>query len=270
MINYSRIKRLKDQHHEDIANLKDDLFKTKESLKNVSQVLEGTLHEVRRFTGEIAAHSEQLNKILSGVITSQMPISEIANTIFFTSGMLSARLAFADLELNPASVAIQSRINSIIYKKFEKARHILAMKARAKNINIKFQGNSFYSQDVLQAFELMPFVLFENAIKYSPPNEEVLVTFEDNNLGTLSIKIDSIGPQVSVDELKILSQRGMRGKNALKSKIPGDGLGLYLVDFLCKLHSVKLNIDSALNCKYSLGGTEYSNFSVALLFSIKQ
>lgn len=268
MINYTRITRLKDQHLVEIKKLNDELVNLKALHQKVSQVLEGTLHEVRRFSGEISSHAEQLNKILTNGAPLQIQTSEIANTIFFTSGMLSARLAFADLELNPSGVAIQVRTTSIIYKKFEKARHILAMKARAKNINIKFQGNSFFSQDVLQAFELIPFVIFENAIKYSPQNGEVLVTFENDSNRTLTVKINSTGPQVGTGELMTLIQRGARGENALRSKTPGDGLGLYLVNFLCELHEVKLKINSDTTSNYSLGNIPYSVFLITLDFKL--
>lgn len=266
MINYQRIKRLKDQHQEEKRQLESELSRVTALHQKVSQVLEGTLHEVRRFSSEISAHAEQLNKILSPLPSGPSQTTDLTNTIFFTSGMLAARLAFADLELNPASVENQLRTNAGIYKKCEKARHILSLKARAKNVAIRFQGTSFFSADLLQAFELVPFVLFENAIKYSPRNEEVLVSFTEPQVGLLTVKISSLGPQAKPDEIPNLTRRGVRSMSAVKSKIPGDGLGLFLVDFLCGLHDIRLQIESKSEIRYSLDGIPYSEFCVTLDF----
>jgi signal transduction histidine kinase len=266
MINYQRIKKLKDQHQVETDKLQSELHLTRTLQERTAQVLEGTLHEVRRFSSEISAHAEQLNRILSPASGGASQTTDLANTIFYTSGMLSARLAFADLELNPASVENQIRTNAGIYKKCEKARHILSLKARAKNVAIRFQGSSFFSADLLQAFELVPFVLLENAIKYSPRSEEVLVGFVEQGADSLTVNISSIGPQAQEDEIPHLIDRGFRAKGAINSHNSGEGLGLFLVDFLCGLHDVGLQIASNPRVKYSLEGVPHSEFCVTLHF----
>lgn len=266
MINYKRIKTLKDKHYIEVDLLKEELEKLKAVHKTVSQVLEGTLHEVRRFSSEISGHSEQLARSLNESNGIGVNAAELSSTIFYTSGMLAARLAFADLELNPAGVGKQTRFSSGIYKKFEKSKHILSSKARAKGIKIRFVGSSFYTSELLQAFELVPFVLFENAIKYSPENEEIIVDFDEPTSGTLVVKMSSVGPMVSAAEIPQLVVRGSRGGNALKSSIAGDGLGLYLVNLLCALHDVELNFISEIAVKYSVSNVPYSKFNVILSF----
>lgn len=266
MINYQRIKKIKDKHLDEIDMLRVELNTTKEKYENIKQVLEGTLHEVRRFNSEISGYSEKLYRSLSEGNSNGVNLTEAANTIFYTSGMLSARLAFADLELNPAGVANQALLSSGIYKKFEKSKHILTSKARAKHIQFQFNGASFYTQDLMQAFELVPFVIFENAIKYSPNNEGVSVDFDESIAGTLLVKVASIGPTVDSSEISKLTIRGARGANAVKSGVAGDGLGLFLVNFLCTLNNVELRLHSEQSVKYSVANIPYSKFTVTLLF----
>lgn len=266
MVNYQRIKRLKEQHDAERKRLEAELRRITLLHQKVAQVLEGTLHEVRRFSSEISAYAEQLHRLIAPASGAPSQSTHLADTIFFTSGMLSARLAFADLELNPANVGTQIRTNAGVYKKFEKARHILGLKARSKNIAVRFQGQSFFSLDLLQAFELVPFVLLENAVKYSPANEEIVVSFDESLSRKLIVEITSMGPQAKPDEIAALTRRGFRSECAVDSGISGDGLGLFLVDFLCGLHDVGIRIGSDHVAKYSLGGIPYSQFRVELTF----
>jgi signal transduction histidine kinase len=266
MINYQRIKRLKDQHTLEREKTEQELAREKAQHKKVSQVLEGTLHEVRRFSNEISAHSERLSIMLSQHGPDTYLATELSNTIFYTSGMLAARLAFADLELNPASVVNQPRIKVGIYKKCEKAKHILNLKARAKDIDIRLIGSSYFHTDLLLAFELVPFVLLENAIKYSPSGSPIMVTFTERLNDHLTVEFTSIGPQVNAEEIPNLTARGFRGQSALLSCIAGDGLGLYLVDFLCGLHDVQMDISSSADVSRTINRVPYSYFKVTLTF----
>lgn len=228
---------------------------------HTKNVLMSTMHEVRRFSGELSAFAEDLNRS-DRLGYDEVKIRNLAETIFYISGMISARLGFMDMELNPSSVALQQHMPTVIYKKFDKARYVLKMACVAKDINIKFHGQSFYTIDALQAFELVPFVLLDNAVKYSIHGQDVDVFFDDVSGRRLDVRIISIGPIVNKNEVSNLCERGVRGSNV--RNLSGDGIGLYLAKYICDLHDIQLTIEPEERVLANLDGTEYANFNVRL------
>jgi signal transduction histidine kinase len=229
-------------------------------------ILDGIMHETRRLNSEIAAACDELaRKISRGDFAL---IEEDSESIFYTSGLISSRLTFADFEINPESISRQTKLRAGIYKKFDKARRILSKAARRKHINIRLEGNSYAELDVIPAFELVPFVLLDNAIKYSPDGQEIIVSFQDRptqNCRTM-VTVTSTGPTVASDELQRLIERGFRGYNAVRSSIPGEGIGLFLADTLTRLANGQLRVSSSDNFRYSVQNVNYSEFTVILEF----
>jgi light-regulated signal transduction histidine kinase (bacteriophytochrome) len=232
---------------------------------HTKNVLMSTMHEVRRFSGELSAFAEDLNRS-DRFGFDESKIRNLSETIFFISGMISARLAFMDMELNPTTVGLQQKVSTVIYKKFDKARYVLKMASIAKDVNVRFYGQSYFTLDALQAFELVPFVLLDNAIKYSITGQDVDVSFEEATGGrSLSVRVTSIGPIVEKSEVASLTNRGVRGSNA--AQFNGDGIGLYLAKYLCDLHKIRLEIEPGLAVVATLNGIEYASFTVTLLAS---
>jgi K+-sensing histidine kinase KdpD len=234
----------------------------KEKLK-IETVLKNTMHEIRCFSGELSHYTEELNKSICCINNEK--VKELAETIFYTSGLLTARLGFTDIELNPSVISRQLPLRMGVYKKFEKASHVLRKKAAAKNLNISFQGNSYLEIYAIQSFELVPFVILDNAIKYSPKDQKIDVLFEGNN-NELCVKICNIGPTVDKNELLKLFERGIRSNNAKQSKIYGEGLGLYLAKSLCEFTKVSITANSSADQKFMLERIPYSEFSINLKF----
>jgi len=229
----------------------------------IEQVLDSTLHELRRFSAEISTYAEELSKNLE-FVEVDAKIKHNAETIFYLSGMISSRLAFTDLELNPMAVVGVQTVRSGIYKKFDKASHILFRRARDKGVQVKFAGNSRREKETLPAFELVPFVIIENAIKYSPQNQQIFVKFEENNGRPLYVTVESLGPIVFPSEIDAIFDRGIRGRQVQKLGITGDGLGLYLAKFLCDYHDVALTAKSDQHSTFSMSGVPYSQFTIRL------
>lgn len=256
-----------------IASLETQLKEAKAYIKQltaetliVKNALDGTLHEIRRLIAEISSNAELLSKEL-GIYKNDV-LNELSNTIFFTSGLVSSRLAFTDLELNPKAITFQSYITSGIYKKFEKTTHILKQRAKSKQISLNLTSRSFMEVDTLPSFELVPFCIIENAIKYSPNNQVVQIHFDESpNMRALKVQVKSIGPMLDSSETNNIFDRGVRGKNAKRLSVSGEGLGLFLVRFLCDLHSVDIKITSDTNLLFSQSNIPYSHFCVELNFT---
>ncbi len=265
-INYNKNLKKITSLEQKIKSLESEKAKLKDENLRVTQALNGTLHEIRRFSAEISNNAELLNRDLDN--HDYRNTDELSKTVLYTAGLISSRLALTDLELNPRAIAFQSKVSSGVYKKFEKASHILKQRAKSKQINISFTNKSFMEIDTLPSFELVPFIILENAIKYSPNNQTIEVKFEEApNMRNLALRVNSIGPIVSSNENHLLFDRGFRGVNAQKLSIGGEGLGLFLVKFLCDLHNIDVKITSDQAAIYTLANVPYSNFSINLNFS---
>lgn len=266
MINYDKVNRKNAALASKISELSEKYRHLESEHQKVRQALDSTLHEVRRFSNEISIHAEALSKQLKQ-INADVYHQELCDTIMYTNGMISSRLGFTDIELNPASVRLQMSIRTGIYKKFEKARHVLTLKAKHRRVQIKMIGNSYIEIDALPSFELVPFVLLDNAIKYSPENQDVVVNFDEQaNRQSLTVEVRSIGPMVAPEEAVEIFNRGKRGQNAIKLSAAGEGLGLFLAKFLCDYHDIRLSAHPSQHRDFDIGGVPYSQFVVRIGF----
>lgn len=258
------------RHFEKLKNERDEalaaLKRTENERSRLYSILDSIMHETRRLNSEIASACENVSKSIADQNYNQA--SHDAEDAFYSSGLISSRLTFADFEINPDSISRQPKYSAGIYKKFDKARRILFRAAERKSVNVVIQGPSRNKIEVLPAFELVPFVLIDNAIKYSPNNQDVQVQITDNpSPGTrVQVVTTSVGPMVPTHELATLIKRGQRGSYAMESNIPGEGIGLYLADTLIRLANGRMELSSSQTSLYSFNNIVYSPFTVTIAF----
>lgn len=243
-----------------ILSLEAENKKLEAQAIEIRDILDSTLHEVRRFSAQLSGLSERLSKDFSDSDIK----SQTAQTIFHIAQMISSRLAFTDIQLNPTAISSQTPIRSGIYKKFDKTRRVLMEEARRKKVQVKLTGKSTTEIEALPTFELVPFVLIENAIKYSPSNQEVTVTFDEDHAHRQVVTIRSIGPMIANDERSNIFSKGFRGKNA--SDISGHGLGLHFAREICSMHDIKIQAMSSQEELMQISERPYSFFEVELIF----
>lgn len=240
------------------ASLKKENAALLSSSNEIKEILNNTLHEVRRFSAQLTKFSERLAKKTE----DQPNLSQTAQSIYYTAGMIASRLAYTDIELNPQALRTQSRIQSGIYKKFDKVRRILVEECRNKKIDIKLLGQSHATIEALPVFELLPFVIIDNAIKYSPKNQIINVYFEDGPRVTVS----SFGHPVEEDELPRLFEKGFRGSGAALNGVPGEGLGLFLAKRVSEYHGIRIHAEIGDQMTYEINGVYYTDFRIILDF----
>ena len=246
---------------EALASANRKLAQTQSKLADVREALDTTMHEVRRLTTELSSQSANLLKELNGHRAETQ-----AATVMHTAEMVTARLAYTDLQLNPGAVSLQTRVPAGLYKKFEKARYVLGQSAKAKRIEIRFTGNSFATLPALQAFELIPFIVLDNAVKYSQPQGEVEVIFRET-LKDVEIEVRSMGPRLDGNEKERLFKQHFRGKHAASLAVYGAGLGLYVARTIADLHNgLSITADSEELSSFTLNGIPYSAFVVKVVF----
>lgn len=248
------------------AELSFELAKVRGDRDRLLVVLDGIMHEIRRLNSEMSSRCEDISKAIDAKNYSSAKLG--SDEAFYISGLISSRLTFADFEINPESVSRQSRYSAGVYKKFDKAARVLAKAARNKGVRIKFNGASLNKIEVPGAFDMVPFVLLENAVKYSPRDQEVIVTISDNPVPgvRVSVSISSIGPIVGGGEIATIKNRGVRGAAVSSGRIQGQGIGLYLADTLTRMVGGSIEVSPGSIPLYSLNGVEYSTFEVILKF----
>lgn len=225
----------------------------------VVEVLNSTMHEVRSLTSELTSQTADLAVKLYGKVHESQ-----AATVLHTSEMITARLAYTDLQLNPGAISLQTKVPAGLYKKFEKARYVLGQSAKAKQLEINFKGNSFATLQVLQAFELIPFIVLDNAVKYSPPGMGIDVEFSES-AQEIRAEVRSIGPALSPSEQGKLFDQHFRGNYAQRLAVYGAGLGLYVARNIADLHD-RVSIAACGDGveKFTLNDVPYAEFRVEI------
>lgn len=232
--------------------------KHRHEVSKVREILINTLHEARFFSSIISSKAGELVQELAEKQKDK------ADNIYYASGMLAARLGFTDIEINPGVTAKQVRYDSGVYKKFDKSRYLLKSFVYDKKVEIDFHGQSHMTILALSVFDMVPFVLLQNAIKYSPPGYSVDVYFKEDSPSSLKVKVSSYGPLVEDCELDKLCERGFRASSSVNSE--GEGLGLYLARRVCDLHNISLNVTRGDFLHHEIGGQKFQRFIVILGF----
>jgi signal transduction histidine kinase len=224
-----------------------------------TEILNNTLHEIRKFSAQISKFCEKISRDTP----ESNPLHNTAQSAFYTAGMISSRLAYTDIELNPNAIENQTTVRSGIFRKFDKAKRILAEEAKNRAVDLRLTGESRTYIEALPIFELLPFVILENAIKYSPREQDVQINFDNIN-GRELVTVSSVGPDVANEELPRLFDKGFRG--ALTKSMPGEGLGLFLAKRVCDFHGFKICAKTGTRNKYQLYGVAYSDFIIEIQF----
>lgn len=229
--------------------------------KHDIELMNSSLHEIRKFNAEIKRVSEEL---MGASGQNNAEIIKNAKTIFAASSLISVRLNIFDFDENPGIVTSSSPYSAAVFGKFEKSAHVLEVYAKRKSVTIKpFKGSSYKKIDIYPAFEFLPFVIMENAVKYSPRDQDITVEFEEFNK-YLEVTVSSVGPVLTKYEIERVFEKGARGVAAVKLDDGGGGYGLYFAKMICDLHDIEMQVFSSPS-RFHLNGIDYSDFRIKLV-----
>ncbi len=257
----SSIKKSRNQKHQTPNEPTRPATPQQITTSNDSELIDFSLHEVRKFNRQIKRYSEEILHHIESI--DKKTIEAKVKSIFASSSMMSIRLNIYDFEANPDIVTAQMPLSTSIYKKFDKARRILDVYAKDRGVKIlPFDGNSYLEISAYQILDFLPFVIMENAIKYSPRDQEVSVKFEDDK-ESLTIITSSFGPLNTKEELRDIFGKRFRGEGAQIVDNGGGGYGLYFGKLICDMHDIGITVDSDQSYT-NFNGIKYSTFTVTL------
>lgn len=234
-------------------------------VEDQKEILNNTFHELRKLNSQLKTQTENL--ILQ---TNQLQRDEelyrvkyLAQNIFSTTQLVSIRLNTYDFGVNPdlALTEVKSKIQ--IHKKVVKVAHCLREYANEHHVKINIIGESYSLVEANDVLELLPYLLLDNAIKYSLKNKNIEVKFTEKD-DKLIIAFKGMSLRPSDSELLNLKERGIRSERA--SNIEGQGIGLYLANYICELNDIDLKIELGKNREYFNQDT-YSDFIATLTFN---
>ena len=156
-------------------------------------------------------------------------------TIYYASQILEEKLKIAKALLDPEWLYRRSentrfRVHGLVVKYLRMYEPI----AREKKIQLNISGYSitevFYNSN---AVSIIPQTFIDNAIKYSPQNEQVTIYVNDEP-GYIDFSVTSYGPKINDDELEKIFQAFYRGREVGEEE--GAGYGLYIAQMVAVNH----------------------------------
>jgi signal transduction histidine kinase len=264
------IKELEDQLEDEKEKIIKKLVDKKK--KNVNNLVEGKqkysfIHDYRQINTQLIQNVDVVMNTIFNVADIDKVEDPYFKSLYYGIQMLESKLDATSILLNPELLQLQAsrkvlNFHGIVYKLCK----IYEIFSNNKKIKIKFEGSNY--QSVVadpDALPIIPQALIDNAIKYSPNNNDIIIKFNDEYDYVL-FSITSYGPQILDVERKTIFEYSFRGANA-RETTSGSGLGLYLCNLVAESHlNTKIKVDQR---RENVDGYYLTTFSIKIPFESK-
>ena len=229
-----------------------------------------TFHEIRSLNNTLSSQSDNVLTISKRYFDGEDDFFRHGiHSILATSGLISSRLASLDILVNSSVIESSIKKPAIIYGKLYKCKQILATYFIEYKVGISLDGESYSLAKINDLFEICPYLIFENYLKYSPKNTNIKATINENEKYIL-IKIENEGPYHTEEEIKHIFELNYRNPNIEKTKIKGNGVGLYIVKLIFDYLGFEIAAESDIKITRTLNGIKYSIFTTNIKIPIVQ
>lgn len=218
-----------------------EIDKEKKELKDSRFIVKDLVHEARQVNTVFKAQTETILSILDkdNYAFNKSNISNHIKKLNSLSEIFSSKMDHFDFVYNPGGFTNRNYMG--VYKKFDKVRRVYEDEARKKGNTITVKGQSYKSIYAYDYFDLVPFILLENAIKYSKNNTEILFNFHEGT-DELTITVSNKSDDLPDDDLERLFDLEYRGTNS--HEVSGTGRGLATVKSICEIHSIEVQANT--------------------------
>lgn len=161
------------------------------------------------------------------------------------SSIIEDLLSLSRLDQMQSSTSIDKhwhRIHSLLTA----VKDLCYQEARKKNITLEFQLDEHLELKINQGlFEQALVNLVNNAIRYSPEETQVSISFKEHQEG-FRISVQDQGPGIALEHQERLFERFFRIDKARSRAAGGTGLGLAIVKHIARLHETNVGLNSQL------------------------
>lgn len=238
-----------------ISKLKElDNAITQAQNKKMTEALE-PLHDAMRLARDVGQLADQLlNESLPPDTSDKFNTASATHrALIKTSNLLVDTFDLLEIYLNPNAAAFGQTRPVEIYKLLDKLAKIASLaRAQERRPSVNITGNTRRTYDVFESFKLIPFVLIDNAQKYSRNGGHVTVQISESGT-SLEVSVVSEGAFLSSEERSQIFDRGYRGTAAKKCHPGGMGLGLYIAKTVAHAHGFRIEVEST-PTGFELGG----------------
>lgn len=250
--------------NEELSEREQRIIQQEEQLKTNSELFDDTIHEINKIYTLLENNTYKLRNAYD---SSQFDdfFDNILKDMEGNVSLLSIRLQLHRYLMNPSLTEKDQTGKFVIWKKVEKIYKCLYAEKAKKNLSIDMTGSNTKSFKLKNTIEIAIFIIIENAIKYSPNNEVITINFVESK-NNLVVSFTNWGTCPSDEEMTRLTERGFRSNITRQNPtIKGSGLGLYILEQICKSNGVDLNITKGDTTK-KIANVDYTPFTVKLTF----
>ena len=212
----------------------------------LQSIVSSGVHEFRNVNKDLYNIAYRLEAALRATRYVNFEHEEMAKSIVELSEMMKSRSDIFDVITNPSVAQIRDQTIHV-YRAFDRARKSISASAASRKVSLRMNGLSNSRVRAVQMFDVVPYILLQNAVKYSPDGLDVHINvFEDQD--RIHATVESWGPALKGRELSRVFQPGFRGSLAEQFESQGSGMGLFvvkrLIDF-CEGASVSMQQDES-------------------------
>lgn len=210
----------------------------KEHAENDLNVL---VHDLRHLSSAIYNTAEEAISILKSRPDNLIQeVRQRLDSIIASQTMLKLRTDVLDYEGAPDSAEIQK---VRVYKKIDKVQRCFIPSAKQKMLSMEMRGRSYATCEGPDVFEIIPYTLIDNAIKYAPENSIISIHLHERG-DEFVLGVQSEGPKILDSEKEKIFSKGYRGEYARKNEKSGSGLGLFLAKNLVENFNGTISVES--------------------------
>lgn len=155
--------------------------------------------------------------------------------------LITSQLRMVDVIINPKSIVFGNKKVINIYRLFEKIKILFGhLSTKKRDVNIKLISEIWVDDsNCYESIEFIPLILLDNALKYSAPDSDIEIKFEQNQRN-VKVSVKSIGPFVSDENKERIFDKFFRDKSAESFSKDGIGMGLWIAQQILKAHNSKI------------------------------
>lgn len=156
--------------------------------------------------------------------------------IFKTTSFLDEQLKMIRYSSSEDQIVAGRKNAFPVYKVVDKLYKIFNTFASERNVPIRLTGSSFNAPFLFDSFSSVPFILLDNAIKYTLYGNEIQIALYDIDNGGVCVLIKSMS-LICDDHI---FEKGYRGQNSSKVTDRGTGMGLYIAKRICDSNNCEI------------------------------